>query len=77
MADTLYSMSFIERIRRLELDRNRADVILPATMLVKSIMRAHDVKKILLPKVGLKEGIILSMLDDHPRKFKSANPSDR
>jgi exopolyphosphatase / guanosine-5'-triphosphate,3'-diphosphate pyrophosphatase len=77
MADTLYSMSFIERIRRLELDQNRADVILPATMLVKSIMRAHNVNKILLPKVGLKEGIILSMLDNKPRKFKSLNPSDR
>jgi exopolyphosphatase/guanosine-5'-triphosphate,3'-diphosphate pyrophosphatase len=69
MADTLYSMSFVDRIRRLELDHNRADVILPATMLVKNIMKAVGVKKILLPKVGLKEGIILSMLDDKPRRF--------
>jgi exopolyphosphatase / guanosine-5'-triphosphate,3'-diphosphate pyrophosphatase len=69
MADALYSMSFVERIRRLDLDQNRADVILPATMLVKSIMRAVGAKKILLPKVGLKEGIVLSMLDNKPRKF--------
>lgn len=69
MADALYSMSFVERIRRLDLDQNRADVILPATMLVKNIMKAVGAKKILLPKVGLKEGIVLSMLDSKPRKF--------
>ncbi len=69
MADILYSMSFVERIRRLELDHGRADVILPATMMVKHVMKAVGVKKILLPKVGLKEGIILSMLDNKPRKF--------
>lgn len=69
MADTLFSMSFIDRVRTLELDPNRADVILPATMLVKGIMEGLQAKKILLPKVGLKEGIILSMLDKKPRKF--------
>jgi exopolyphosphatase/guanosine-5'-triphosphate,3'-diphosphate pyrophosphatase len=70
MADTLFSMSFIDRVRKLELDRNRADVILPATMLVRILMKGIGAKKILLPKVGLKEGIILSMLDKEPRKFK-------
>ncbi len=69
MADTLFSMSFIERIRKLELDQNRADVILPATMMVRAVMEMLGSKKILLPKVGLKEGIILSMLDDKPRKL--------
>ena len=69
MADILYSMSFVERIRRLELDRGRADVILPAAMMVKAVMRATGAKRILLPKVGLKEGIVLSMLDNKPRKF--------
>lgn len=69
MADTLFSMSFIDRVRKLELDPNRADVILPATMLVKGIMEGLGAKKILLPKVGLKEGIILSMLDKKKRRF--------
>ena len=69
MADTLFGMGQIERIRRLELDPNRADVILPATMLIKSLMEVMDAKKIHLPKVGLKEGIIISMLDDKKRKF--------
>lgn len=69
MADTLFSMSFIERVRQLELDPNRADVILPATMLVKGLIEGLKSDKILLPKVGLKEGIILSMLDKKKRRF--------
>jgi len=69
MADALFGMSFIDRVRKLELDPNRADVILPATMLIKGLMEGLDAKKILLPKVGLKEGIILSMLDKKKRRF--------
>lgn len=69
MADTLFGMSFIERVRNLELDPNRADVILPATMLIKGLMEGLKANKILLPKVGLKEGIILSMLDKKKRRF--------
>lgn len=74
MADALFGMGMIERIRRLELDPNRADVILPAAMLVKTIMQSIDAKKILLPKVGLKEGIVLSMLDSDKKQKFVLNP---
>jgi exopolyphosphatase / guanosine-5'-triphosphate,3'-diphosphate pyrophosphatase len=69
MRETIFSMSFVDRIRRLELDQNRADVILPAVMLTSMLMKALKMKKIHLPKVGLKEGIILSMLDEAPKTF--------
>jgi exopolyphosphatase/guanosine-5'-triphosphate,3'-diphosphate pyrophosphatase len=69
MAQTLFSMGLIERVRALELEPDRADVILPATMLVESLMRQLGAKKILLPKVGLKEGLILDMLGKKKRKF--------
>jgi exopolyphosphatase/guanosine-5'-triphosphate,3'-diphosphate pyrophosphatase len=62
-------MSYVERIRRLELDQNRADVILPAIMLTHHLMQKLKIEKIHLPKVGLKEGIILSMLSKPPKKF--------
>jgi len=69
MEETIFSMSFVDRIRKLELDQNRADVILPAIMLTKILMEELKIDKIQLPKVGLKEGIMLSMLDTPPRKF--------
>jgi len=62
-------MSYVDRIRRLELDRNRADVILPAIMLTHHLMQRLKLDKINLPKVGLKEGILLSMLDVAPKKL--------
>lgn len=69
MEEAILSMSYVERIRRLELDQNRADVILPAIMLTHHLMQKLKIEKIHLPKVGLKEGIILSMLPKPPKKF--------
>lgn len=69
MEEAILSMSYVDRIRRLELDQNRADVILPAIMLTHHLMKALKIDQINLPKVGLKEGIILSMLDKKPKKF--------
>lgn len=69
MEEAIRSMSYVERIRQLELDQNRADVILPAIMLTFKLMDALEMEEIHLPKVGLKEGIILSMLKEKPKKF--------
>ena len=69
MQESILSMSYVDRIRRLELDQNRADVILPAIMLTKILMEELRLDKINLPKVGLKEGIMLSMLTERPKKF--------
>ena len=69
MEEAILSMSYVDRIRRLELDQNRADVILPAIMLTHHLMQKLKMDKIYLPKVGLKEGIILSMLPKAPKKM--------
>lgn len=69
MEEAILSMSYVDRIRRLELDQNRADVILPAIMLTKLLMDELKLDKILLPKVGLKEGILLSLADKKPKNF--------
>lgn len=69
MEEAILSMSYVDRIRRLELDQNRADVILPAIMLTHHLMQKLKVDKIFLPKVGLKEGILLSMLEERPKKL--------
>jgi exopolyphosphatase/guanosine-5'-triphosphate,3'-diphosphate pyrophosphatase len=69
MEEAILSMSYVDRIRRLELDQNRADVILPAIMLTHHLMQKLKVEKIFLPRVGLKEGILLSMLNERPKKI--------
>lgn len=67
MEESILSMSYVDRIRRLELDQNRADVILPAIMLTHHLMDRLKQPKIHLPKIGLKEGIILTMLPEAPK----------
>lgn len=69
MEEAILSMSYVDRIRSLELDQNRADVILPAIMLTHHLMEQLKLDKILLPKVGLKEGVLLSMLETSPKRF--------
>jgi exopolyphosphatase / guanosine-5'-triphosphate,3'-diphosphate pyrophosphatase len=69
MEEAILSMSYVDRIRRLELDQNRADVILPAIMLTHHLMQKLKIGKIILPRVGLKEGIILSMLEKKPKRL--------
>jgi exopolyphosphatase / guanosine-5'-triphosphate,3'-diphosphate pyrophosphatase len=70
IARTLQTMGLDERIKILKLDPNRADVIVPATHLTLDAMKVLDIKKIFLPKVGLKEGILLHMLQDKKRSFE-------
>jgi exopolyphosphatase/guanosine-5'-triphosphate,3'-diphosphate pyrophosphatase len=60
--EKLRSYKYKERVDFLGLRPDRADVIVPAAMLVQTILRQAEVEKLLIPKVGLRDGIIWSML---------------
>lgn len=53
--------SVTERINKLGLKPDRADVILPAAIVVLEIMKAMDFKKIKTPNVGVKDGILIQL----------------
>lgn len=59
--EELRKLKIKERIEKLHLRPDRADVILPAAMLVQTIMRQAETEKILIPSVGLRDGLIWSM----------------
>lgn len=50
-----------ERIEKLGLKPDRADVILPATLIINEIMKLMDFKKIKAPNVGVKDGILIQL----------------
>ena len=54
----LKSYTFEERIEKLRLNEDRADVIIPATEIYMSVMEWAGAKKIHVPKIGLVDGII-------------------
>lgn len=58
----LRKMSIKERITRLEMRPDRADVIVPAALVVQAILRQASIHRLLIPQVGLKDGLLLSML---------------
>lgn len=53
--------SIRDRINKLKLKSDRADVILPATIIINEIMKAMDFKKIKAPNVGVKDGILIQL----------------
>ena len=57
----LKSMSYEDRITELELNPDRADVIIPATKIYLSAMKWSGTKRIYVPKIGLADGIVKSM----------------
>ncbi len=57
----LNSYSYEERITELDLNQDRADVIIPATRLYLSTMKWSSAKYIYVPKIGLADGIIKSL----------------
>lgn len=59
--DILKATRIKDRIEKLGLRPDRADVIIPASTLVQMIMRQAETEKILIPNVGLRDGLIWSM----------------
>jgi exopolyphosphatase/guanosine-5'-triphosphate,3'-diphosphate pyrophosphatase len=60
----LSRLSYRERIDQLELREDRADVILPAAMVYLRIAELAGADTLLVPHVGVKEGILLDLVDD-------------
>ncbi len=61
---TLQSYTYEERITELELNQDRADVIIPAMRIYLSAMKWSKSKHIYVPKIGLSDGIIKSIYYD-------------
>lgn len=57
----LQTYSYEERITELDLNQDRADVIIPATRIYLSAMKWSNAKYIYVPKIGLADGIVKSV----------------
>jgi exopolyphosphatase / guanosine-5'-triphosphate,3'-diphosphate pyrophosphatase len=57
----LQRMSVEQRIEKLRLRPDRADVIVPAGLVVHALMVEAGVSELRVPKVGLKEGVLLDL----------------
>ena len=63
--DFVASHTLEERIHKLQLNPDRADVIIPASEIYISAMKWAHATKIIVPDVGLKDGIMQRLYDKH------------
>lgn len=64
----LNSFTYEERITELNLNSDRADVIIPATKIYLSAMKWTRARRIYVPKIGLADGIIKSLYQENLEK---------
>jgi exopolyphosphatase/guanosine-5'-triphosphate,3'-diphosphate pyrophosphatase len=57
----LGGMTVRERIEKLDLRPDRADVILPAAIILQMLLSGAGARQILIPGVGLKDGVLIDM----------------
>lgn len=62
LVETLSRMKFEERMRKFKLKPDRADVILPASIVLQMIAHEAKIKEVTIPNVGLKDGVLWDMV---------------
>lgn len=72
IADYVSSFTFEERVHKLRLNTDRADVIVPASSIYLAAMECAGCPSIFVPDLGLKDGI-LQMLYDRYKARKRPN----
>lgn len=73
--ERLAALSVEERVARLGLREDRADVILPAAVVYERVAELAGVDEILVPRVGVKEGLVLDL--DEQLTDEAAHSSHR
>jgi exopolyphosphatase/guanosine-5'-triphosphate,3'-diphosphate pyrophosphatase len=64
MRDQLAGLTVKDRIRKLALREDRADVILPAAIVFERVTRLSGSDRILVPRVGVEEGLLYDLVTD-------------
>lgn len=61
LVETLFHLNSEQRMERFNFKKDRNDVILPASLLTQKVVKLTNQKKVLLPGVGLCEGLLVSL----------------
>lgn len=61
LVNEFFCLNSAQRMKRFNLKKDRSDVILPASLLTQKVLRLTGQRKIIIPGVGLREGILVSL----------------
>src|SRR5690606_13376660 len=62
--EQMQNLSVDERMKRYDLKSDRADVIMPALIILTEVAKQAKAKEVLIPSVGLKEGLLLDIISE-------------
>lgn len=65
LLNTLKAYNFEDRVKKFALKPDRADVIIPAAEIYIRVMKLAGADKIIVPKVGLSDGIVLKIHEEY------------
>jgi exopolyphosphatase/guanosine-5'-triphosphate,3'-diphosphate pyrophosphatase len=68
LKEIIESHTIEERIRILDLNPDRADVIIPASKIFITLMKAAEIHRIYVPQIGLADGIIHLLYEDYKKQ---------
>ncbi len=69
--EMLCAYTYQERIERLDLKPDRADVIIHAAKVFLNVMKNADIERVFVPQVGLSDGIVHQLYDQHLAQQKN------
>jgi len=72
----LGDLTYEERIDQLTLRPDRADVIIPASIVIESVMGRAGVDRLIIPNVGIKDGVLLDIADEMHHTPRHPNHDD-
>ena len=63
--EVLESYSYEERVQILGLNPDRADVIIPASKILLTVLKKADIEKVIVPQIGLSDGIVHQLYESY------------
>lgn len=70
LGEKIESYTYNQRIKLLGLPADRADVIVPASKILLSVMKAANIEEIIVPQVGLADGLIHYLYEEYKKSKK-------
>lgn len=77
LVERLAGLSYRERVSQLDLREDRADVILPAAMVYERLAVLAGVDTVLVPGVGVKDGLLWDLIDQHSGRGQRRRSRER
>jgi exopolyphosphatase / guanosine-5'-triphosphate,3'-diphosphate pyrophosphatase len=60
-SELIAKFNYADRVRKFNMNPDRADVIIPAATIYKNVVQMANASEIIVPDVGLKDGIIMGL----------------